>query len=183
ASRLVTLMGGQISLNSKKGIGSVFTFSIKVMRPQVVSVVDRSSESHSENVSATAMRVLLVEDNVVNQRLSVKILEQAGHDVVLATNGMEAVDAALEGSFDIILMDIQMPIMGGEEATRAIRSMKGGTNQSIPIIALTAHAMAGDREKYLAAGMNGYITKPINRPHLLQTLKEHAQGKKDASSE
>jgi len=117
------------------------------------------------------LRVLLVEDNLVNQRLATRMLEKRGHRVVVAGNGREALEASAKGGFDLILMDVQMPEMDGYQATAAIRERENGANVHLPVIALTAHAMMGDREKCLAAGMDGYLTKPI-KPRELDDLLE-----------
>jgi signal transduction histidine kinase/DNA-binding response OmpR family regulator len=119
----------------------------------------------------SVLRVLLVEDNAVNQRLATRMLEKRGHRVVLAGNGREALEAYSKGSFDLILMDVQMPEIDGLEATAAIREKENGTNTHLPVVALTAHAVKGDREKCLAAGMDGYLTKPI-KPRELDDLLE-----------
>jgi CheY-like chemotaxis protein len=103
---------------------------------------------------------------VVNQRLAVRLLEKHGYKVVVANNGKEAIAALSREPFDLILMDVQMPEMDGFEATAAIRQQERQTGQHIPIIAMTAHAMQGDHERCLAAGMDGYITKPV-RPQIL----------------
>jgi len=120
-------------------------------------------------------RVLVAEDNVVNQRMVVRLLGKLGHKAVLAGNGLEAL-AALEKSpdFDMILMDVQMPEMGGFEATAAIRRQEAGTGRHIPIVALTAHAMKGDRERCMAAGMDGYLAKPVQRDELRETIQQLA---------
>jgi PAS domain S-box-containing protein len=117
-------------------------------------------------------RILLAEDNVVNQRLAARILEKAGHSVLIVSNGKEAI-AALQGdTIDLVLMDVQMPEMDGFEAARAIRKDEAGKKKHIPIIAMTAHAMTGDRDRCLAAGMDGYIAKPV-RAHDLLSLVEN----------
>jgi PAS domain S-box-containing protein len=118
---------------------------------------------------AGILRVLLVEDNVVNQRLVTRLLEKRGHRVVIASNGREALQALEKERFDLVLMDLQMPEMDGFEATTAIRKKEKGTDIHQEVIALTAHAMAGDRERCLAAGMDAYLSKPI-RPQELDTL-------------
>jgi PAS domain S-box-containing protein len=110
-------------------------------------------------IPATSIRVLLAEDNQINQRLALSLLGKAGYPVTLAENGQRAVELYQEQAFDVILMDIQMPIMGGIEATKTIRELQ--KDKPIPIIAMTAHAMQGDRERFLASGMDGYISKPI----------------------
>jgi two-component system sensor histidine kinase/response regulator len=107
-------------------------------------------------------KILLAEDNVVNQRLALKLLEKRGHDVVVANNGQEALKAVEGNSFDLILMDIEMPILNGFEATAAIRDLENSGRERTRIVAMTAHAMKGDRERCLTAGMDGYLSKPIN---------------------
>jgi two-component system sensor histidine kinase/response regulator len=122
-----------------------------------------------ERDPAGVLRVLLVEDNAVNQRLVTRLLEKRGHRVAIAGNGREALLVLEKERFDLVLMDLQMPEMDGFEATTAIRKKEKGTDIHQEIIALTAHAMAGDRERCLAAGMDGYLSKPI-RPQELDTL-------------
>jgi CheY-like chemotaxis protein len=109
---------------------------------------------------------LVAEDNPVNQQVVVLILKKAGHSVVLASNGAEAVDASALEPFDLIFMDVQMPVMDGYEATRAIREREEPTNQHTPIVALTAHATKGERETCLQAGMDDYLSKPIRTREL-----------------
>ena len=113
------------------------------------------------------MRVLLVEDNAVNQLVALRILERQGHAVTIAGDGKKALAALKKDSYDLVLMDIQMPEMNGWGATRAIRESEKSTRAHIPIAAMTAHAMKGDRERCIAAGMDDYLTKPIHIPELL----------------
>jgi CheY-like chemotaxis protein len=108
---------------------------------------------------------------VVNQRLAVRLLEKRGHQVTLAKDGHEAVRASAAEHFDLILMDLQMPEMGGIEATAAIRAREISTGGHVPIVAMTAHAMSGDSERCLEGGMDGYLSKPI-KPHLLYSTIE-----------
>ena len=119
------------------------------------------------------LRVLLAEDNAVNQRLAVKLLEKRGHRVMVAGNGREALEALEKENFDLILMDLQMPEMDGFEATATIRQKEAANGSHMPIVALTAHAMKGDREKCLAAGMDGYLTKPIRPSDLDEVLRRY----------
>jgi signal transduction histidine kinase/CheY-like chemotaxis protein/uncharacterized membrane protein affecting hemolysin expression len=121
----------------------------------------------------SSLRILLAEDNPVNQRLASRLLEKRGHSVVLAANGREALDALVKEIFDLVLMDVQMPVMDGFEATAAIRKREVGGEIRLPIVALTAHAMKGDREKCLAAGMDGYLTKPIRPQELDEVLESY----------
>jgi CheY-like chemotaxis protein len=115
---------------------------------------------HSLPARLSPLRILLAEDNAVNQKVAVRMLEKEGHSVTVVANGREAVLAAERQTFDLILMDVQMPEMDGFDATWAIRTQEDGGKRT-PIIALTAHAMAGDKERCLDAGMDGYVTKPI----------------------
>jgi two-component system sensor histidine kinase/response regulator len=115
----------------------------------------------NDPASGKGLRLLLAEDNGVNQKLAIRLLEKMGHRVVLAVNGEEAIEKLRQGSLDLVLMDIQMPVMGGVEATRMIREGERKTGTHIPILAMTAHAMSGDAEKCLQNGMDGYISKPI----------------------
>jgi two-component system sensor histidine kinase/response regulator len=121
-------------------------------------------------VARTPRRILLAEDNVVNQRVATGILQKAGHTVEVANNGLEALRALETGEFDIILMDMQMPEMSGPQAMAAIRESESVSGRHMPIIALTAHAMKGDREKCLAAGADEYIPKPLAPKELLELV-------------
>jgi CheY-like chemotaxis protein len=114
--------------------------------------------------------LLLVEDGVANQRLAIGLLERWGHTVVVAENGAVALQLHESMPFDAVLMDLQMPVMDGLEATRRIRALEAETGQHIPIIAMTAHALVGDRERCLAVGMDGYVSKPIRRRELIEAL-------------
>ena len=125
---------------------------------------------HSLREQRAPLRILLTEDNLVNQRLASRLLEKEGHQVVVADDGAKALKALQEHAFDLILMDVQMPVMDGVEATAAIRQAEETTGVHIPIIAMTAHAMAGDRQRFLKAGMDGYVSKPIHSRELLDAI-------------
>jgi CheY-like chemotaxis protein len=116
------------------------------------------------------LRILLAEDNIVNRTLIVRLLQKRGHQLVIAENGREALEAHARETFDAVLMDVQMPEMDGFEATAEIRKHELVSGKHLPIIALTAHAMTGDRERCLAAGMDGYLTKPISPVELYDAL-------------
>jgi hypothetical protein len=116
------------------------------------------------------LRVLVAEDNVVNQRLIGRLLEKAGHVPTIVCDGRAALEALARDRFDLVLMDVQMPGMDGLQATRTIRAREAVTGAHLPIIALTAHAMKGDRERCLAAGMDDYLSKPLDPTTLRQTI-------------
>src|SRR5260370_2993240 len=126
---------------------------------------------HSVREARKNLKILVAEDNKVNQRLTLRLLEKLGHSVELANNGREAVDMLGQGVFDVVLMDLQMPELGGFEATAVIREHEKLSGIHIPIYALTAHAMKGDRERCLAAGMDGYLSKPIQSHELYKVLE------------
>ncbi|RMF92445.1 MAG: response regulator [Nitrospinota bacterium] len=121
------------------------------------------------------LRILLAEDNLVNQKLAVRLLEKWGHTVIVATTGREVLEKVAHDSFDLVLMDVQMPEMGGLEATQIIRKQEEKSNRHLPIVAMTAHAMQGDRERCLAAGMDAYIAKPIQPQRLFETIEQVGQ--------
>jgi signal transduction histidine kinase/CheY-like chemotaxis protein len=135
-----------------------------------VPLITRASLQDAEG-QTVSLRVLLAEDNLVNQHLASRLLEKRGHHVIVACNGREALAAFEKESFDLVLMDVQMPDMDGFEATAVIREREKGSGLHVPVIALTAHAMKGDREKCLAAGMDGYLTKPIRIVELDEILE------------
>jgi signal transduction histidine kinase/CheY-like chemotaxis protein len=137
--------------------------------------IDESDVSSSVHEART-VRVLLTEDNLVNQKVAVRILEKAGYSVVTANNGREALIALAQQEFDLVLMDVQMPEMDGFEATASIRLKEKTTGDHLPIVAMTAHAMKGDEARCLAAGMDGYISKPIRARDLVELVQEHERG-------
>ncbi|MCX5874657.1 MAG: response regulator [Deltaproteobacteria bacterium] len=137
---------------------------------------------HTVREGKRSLNALLAEDNAINQKLATRILEKMGHTVTIAENGQEVLKTLESKRFDIILMDVQMPEMDGFEATRSIREKERITGGHIPIVAMTAHAMSGDREKCLAAGMDGYVSKPINTQELVENI-ERTVGKREAASE
>jgi two-component system, sensor histidine kinase and response regulator len=120
-----------------------------------------------------SLRILVAEDNAVNQKLVARLLEKRGHKVKVVANGREAVESLDQDSFDLVLMDMQMPEMDGFEATAELRKREKQTGHHTPIIALTAHAMKGDRERCLEAGMDGYLSKPIFAPELDELLGKY----------
>jgi signal transduction histidine kinase/CheY-like chemotaxis protein len=132
-------------------------------QPAVVASPSAASASRK-------LRVLLAEDNAVNQRLVVKLMEKHGHSLVVVNNGVEALDTLERGTFDVVLMDVQMPEMGGFEATARIREREKSTGQHVPVIAMTAHVLKGDRERCLEAGMDAYVSKPIQATLLFETI-------------
>ena len=174
-SKLVGLMGGRIWVESESGKGSAFHFVARFGKD--IEVPEASFHPDAQQPEAPALmesrgplRVLLAEDNLVNQKLAVRLLEKEGHSVVVAGNGREALAALDEDDFDVVLMDVQMPEMSGFEATAVIREKEKTTGKHQLIVALTAHAMKGDRERCLEAGMDNYLAKPIQSNELFAAL-------------
>lgn len=166
SSQLAELMGGRVTLQSVAGMGSTFRFefpSRAVLAEQV------KGEERPSRDAVPPMSVLLAEDHATNQYVISAYLRGAGHEVTIVANGAEALRAVRERTFDVVLMDVQMPVMDGLAAAAAIRAL-GGAAATVPILALTASAMPGDREACLAAGMNGHLTKPIAASALYAAL-------------
>jgi CheY-like chemotaxis protein len=139
-----------------------------------------SGLSVSAERKTTGLKILLAEDNEVNRLVATAILQKKGHEIVHAENGAKALEAVRQSRFDLILMDVQMPDMDGLQATAAIRALEQSSGRHTPIVAMTAHAMKGDRERFLAAGMDDYIAKPINSQELLAILSRVTARKPEA---
>ncbi|MBC8872818.1 MAG: response regulator [Planctomycetes bacterium] len=170
SSQLVQMMEGQMGVESEVGRGSTFHFTAK-FGLDADDVVTKKQSVAETPARFDSLRILLVEDSLVNQKLAATLLRKRGHDVSLANNGREALKALESQTFDLVLMDIQMPEMDGIEATRAIREKEQETGLHIPIIALTAHALDGDRERCLDAGMDNFLAKPIHADRLEATIE------------
>lgn len=177
--QLVHMMGGDIQVKSQIGQGSIFSFTLKLEKRTTITPEPQNSTFFSQQKKQSAhahfsgMRILLADDNPINQDYIGEILSQIGATTTIAGNGHQALTCVEENEFDLILMDCQMPILDGYQASAQIRSKKiMAGNRPIPIIALTANALSGDREKCLAAGMNDYLAKPIQKSTLIETLEK-----------
>jgi len=165
-------LDGATYLTKPIGPGDLLIAFQKVLgnpRPEPVILTAPAQPQNNQR----PLRILVAEDNQVNQRLALAVLRRMGHHVTLATTGAEAVETWKREAFDLVLMDIQMPEMDGLEATRNIRALEQPGGARTPIIAMTAHAMGGDRERCLDAGMDDHVTKPINRADLAAAIYRH----------
>jgi signal transduction histidine kinase/CheY-like chemotaxis protein len=170
--RLVEMMGGRLWLDSEPGRGATFHFTAKVgVRAEPATVERAVLPAAVAAFTPIGSRILLAEDNRVNRFLAVRLLEKAGHHVETANDGRAALAALEQGRFDVALMDLQMPEMDGFEATARIRDRERGSGRHLPIIALTANAMVGDEARCLQAGMDGYVSKPIDIARLLAEIE------------
>lgn len=177
--RLVEMMNGRTWVESQPQQGSRFHFEIELaaanattLTPSPVAVAEDAVQAGPLPVGLPTLRVLVAEDNAMNQNLIVRILKTAGHDVTVVSDGAAAVSAVARSSFDLLLMDMQMPVVGGIEATGLIRDAeRRSQRRRTPIVALTANAMRGDREACLNAGMDGYVPKPIRREVLFDEME------------
>jgi signal transduction histidine kinase/ActR/RegA family two-component response regulator len=183
SARLVAMMGSVIRVSSEPGLGSTFAFTITAglasagSEPSASQPNGRETRTDAQSVEVPAgLRILVVEDNVVNQKIASALLLRRGQEAIIASNGREAVDAWKGEPFDAIFMDIQMPEMDGFEATSIIRAAERGTGKHIPIVAMTAHAMHGDRERCLEAGMDDYLSKPVSLGEINRVLLRIVSG-------
>ncbi|MFL2541933.1 MAG: ATP-binding protein [Candidatus Latescibacterota bacterium] len=164
-ARLAALMGGEIWAESVEDSGSTFAFTAEFLLQSNSANPTKSSENSlatEDSKSGKSLHVLVAEDNAFNQKVATGILEKLGHRVALANNGEEALKLIEGNLFDVVLMDVQMPVKDGLETTRILRQREQATGRSVRVIGLTAHAMGGDRERCIEAGMDDYLTKPIN---------------------
>jgi len=165
---LVDIMGGRIWVESEVGQGSSFHFTAPFTLGETALPMRAAAPASVPECAPLA--ILLAEDNAISQKLVTTLLKERGHEVTLAPNGWVVLEQMEQRQFDLILMDIQMPDMDGLQATAEIRHREIQTGKHIPIVAMTAHAMAGDRERCLDSGMDGYIAKPINPGELMALI-------------
>uniref|UniRef100_I2PZZ5 Sensory/regulatory protein RpfC n=1 Tax=Desulfovibrio sp. U5L TaxID=596152 RepID=I2PZZ5_9BACT len=174
---LVEMMGGMIQVESELHKGSTFSFILTLGKVAEIETTPRPPLPANQG-GIPPLKILLVEDNQVNSLFASHILQSWGHTVEIANNGRQAVETLKTREFDLVLMDALMPVMDGEQATRLIRSGQAG-NPDIPIVAQTAYALQGDRERFLSVGMNDYISKPLNLDELKRVLGRVMEAKKD----
>ncbi len=167
--QLVEMMGGGIWVESEPGKGSLFTFMVRVEPAEAAQAGNGAPAVEAARPGVRPLKVLVAEDNPVNQILAEELLFQKGHVAVVVENGHKALEALRKERFDLVLMDVKMPVMDGEDATRLIRAGEAG-DSGLPIVALTAYALKGDRERFLALGMDDYLAKPIDMNELDRVL-------------
>ncbi|PAU95562.1 hybrid sensor histidine kinase/response regulator [Aliifodinibius salipaludis] len=172
--QLADLMDAEVGLESEEGKGSSFYFTVPLEKVAADKRTDSDSQSEENQVESIgkSLRILVAEDNKVNQMVTTKMLEKEGFVIDIVETGTEAIEYLEQNEYDLILMDVQMPEMDGYEATKKIRTMEKRTNKHIPVIALTASAMEKDRELCLQAGMDDYIAKPVDKQDLIKTIKK-----------
>lgn len=175
--RLTELMGGTIAVESTAGEGTTFYISIPFNIPDCQSLSQKHSKAKPETKNSFGeYRILIAEDEKINRLYTKQYLEQQGFTVETVTNGQEVLDKLFYEDFSMVLMDVQMPIMNGMEATKAIRKGEAGAhNKRIPIVAITAYAMHGDREQFIEQGMNDYIAKPMIKEELYKVIMRTLQ--------
>jgi len=173
-SQLVALMQGRIWLESKTGSGSTFYFTARFGLATAIPASDeiQPCEEHTTQTATRKLHILIADDNLVNLRLARSLLAKQGHSTVTVGSGREALAALKQQNFDVVLMDVQMPDMDGFETTKAIRGQERISQKHLPIVAMTAHAMIGDRERCLAAGMDSYVTKPVDAGKLFAAIAD-----------
>ncbi len=180
---------GDIAEYSRLGVSAHFIKPVKqselfdAVASAVGGKVPRKAVVAAEITELRPLNVLLAEDGIANQKLALGVLRKGGHSVTVANNGKEAIEAWKQADYDVILMDIQMPEMDGLEATKVIREKEKETQRHIPIVAMTAHAMTGDREKCLAAGMDGYVSKPVRKQALYEAIETLVRENQTAPTE
>jgi PAS domain S-box-containing protein len=171
SKQLVEMMGGRIWIESEKGRGSKFYFTVKFEIGEGDQLISKRSYAKSSK-SIAPLRILLAEDDEINQKVFMRILKEQGHIVEIANNGQEAVDMYLVSIYDVILMDIQMPVLDGIDTTKMIRDIEKDIDYHTPIIAMTAFALQGDRERFISMGMDDYIPKPVKLEELFSKLEK-----------
>jgi PAS domain S-box-containing protein len=173
-SQLVSLMQGSIWLESNPGEGSTFYFTARFGLATATPTEDETQPRQEPTAvkSSRKLHILVADDNVINLRLARSLLAKQGHSAVAVGSGREALSALEQESFDLVLMDVQMPDMDGFETTEAIRVQEKISKKHLPIVAMTAHAMIGDRERCLAAGMDSYVTKPVDAAKLFTAIED-----------
>jgi signal transduction histidine kinase/ActR/RegA family two-component response regulator len=169
---LVQLMGGEISANSQVGEGARFTIAIPVKLATKTDAVQQSNVPDASNIQGRTLSVLLVEDHAINRKLAQIMLQRMGHQFVLANDGEQALDVLNKEHFDVVLMDVMMPVMDGLTALAIWREREKERGLSrTPVLMVTAHAMTGDRERFLAAGADGYVSKPMSEMSLRKEIE------------
>ncbi len=180
SKQLSEIMGGQIGVDSVENAGSVFWFTFRAQTGNAETVNSKKLLAEADAQNMRVLRVLVAEDNAINRKMITTLFTRRGHTVEVAENGRLALERVQDGEFDVVLMDIQMPEMDGIQAMQAIRALDG-EKRSIPIVALTANAVAGDRQRYLEAGMDDYVSKPVDPEELFTAVNRVVVPKREST--
>jgi CheY-like chemotaxis protein len=164
-------MGGTIGVESSPGVGSCFTVTLPFSVGREATTIQPVASNTTAEWDGPPLRILFAEDDQVNIKFGSSLLKKMGHDVIVVENGRDCLTALEQGAFDLVMMDIQMPVMNGEETLKEIRRKERISGLHLPVVAVTAHSMRGDKERFQEKGFDGYVSKPLITTELFSEIK------------